>query len=559
MFGLMLTVLFSCRQGYEPYKTKPKLVIGIVIDQMRYDFLYRYWNKYGNGGFKRLLRQGYSCENTHYNYVPTYTGPGHAAIYTGCTPSVNGIVGNNWFEREDSFNMYCVYDSTATAVGTDNLEAGQMSSRNLLVTTITDELRMSNNQHSKVIGIALKDRAAILPAGHCANAAYWYDGKTGKWITSDVYWDSYKGSLPGWVNKFNDKKLPEKYLSQIWNTLLPIKTYIESTGDSMDFEEPLKGEGQKYPVFPHRLPGIKGNDYELLKTTPWGNTLTKDFAIEALKNERMGQGNYTDFLAVSFSSTDYIGHQFGPNSIEIEDTYLRLDKDIEDFLNFLDTYIGKDNALIFLTADHGVVPIPAYLDRIVIPSGNFNTATSQFDYRENGKAVSKNVLEYILDQKYGDGPWVSAYMNQQIYFNRELLAARHIKLEDIENETIAEIENWAGVSKVYLLRDTWKEGSRDAATYVANGYYPKRSGDLYIQLDPGWIEGGYVGGLRKGTTHGSSSTYDTHVPLIWYGWRIPPGNTSAPVEITDIAPTLAYFLRIQEPNGCTGNPINFRR
>ncbi len=535
---LLIAGLFSCkRKGYEPYKTKPKLVIGIVIDQMRYDFLYRYWNKYGNDGFKRLLKKGYSCENAHFNYVPTFTGPGHSAIYTGCTPAVNGIVANNWFERSHNFNMYCVYDSTVKAVGTSNSMAATMSPRNLLTTTITDELRLSDNQHSKVIGIAIKDRGAILPAGHSANAAYWYDGKYGKWVTSDYYMKA----LPDWVNQFNDKKLPEKYLSQPWNTLLPINTYTESTGDSMEFEVPLKGEN--YPVFPHNLPALKGSDYELLRTTPWGNTLTKDFAIEAIKSEKLGRGNYTDFLAISFSSTDYIGHQFGPNSIEIEDTYLRLDKDLGEFLDFIDNYIGKDNVLVFLTADHGVVPIPSYLTSLKIPSGNFQI---------NGNMDSLGLVEYHLDKIYGSGPWISAYTNQQIYFNHELIKDKHISLEEMETETVNYIESFKGVSKVFVLKDTRKEGSRDAATLIANGYYPKRSGDLYIQLEPGWIEG-----RNMGTTHGASYSYDTHVPLIWYGWHIHPGNTSAPVEITDIAPTIAYFLRIEAPNGCIGNPINF--
>ena len=346
-------------------------------------------------------------------------------------------------------------------------------------------------------------------------------------------------ALPDWVNQFNDKKLPAKYLSEKWNTLLPINTYTESTGDSMDFEEPYKGEN--YAAFPHDLPGLKGDNYDLVRATPWGNTLTKDFAIETLKAEKMGQGNYTDFLAVSFSSTDYVGHQFGPNSIETEDTYLRLDKDLEDFLNFIDTYIGKDNVLIFLTADHGVVPNPTYLASLKIPSGNFQI---------NGNMDSLGLVEYHLDKVFGTGPWISAYMNQQIYFNHALMDEKHIKPEDMEKEAVNYIETFKGVQKVHVLRDTWKEGPRDAATLIVNGYYPKRSGDLYIQLQPGWIEYG-----NKGTTHGASYSYDTHVPLIWYGWRICPGNTPAPVEITDIAPTLAYFLRIEAPNGCMGNVI----
>ncbi|MBI3883925.1 MAG: alkaline phosphatase family protein, partial [Sphingobacteriales bacterium] len=331
---------------------QPKLVVGLVIDQMRWDYLYRFNDLYTNDGFKRLLQQGFSCENTLIPYVPTYTAPGHTCIYTGSVPAIHGIVGNNWFDRTQNANMYCTEDSTVTTVGS-NTKAGKMSPGNLWTTTITDELRLSNNFKSRVVGIALKDRGAILPAGHSANAAYWYDDKAGKWITSS----HYIKQLPAWLDSFNAKALPDVYMQQDWNTLLPIEKYDLSSADNKPYEGNIKGENT--PTFPHKLSLIGNDKYEAFKTTPFANTYTFDLAKATIQNEKLGATNgITDFLAVSISSTDYIGHTFGPNSIEAEDTYLRLDRDIASFLQYLDGTIGKGNYLLFLTADHGVAHVP---------------------------------------------------------------------------------------------------------------------------------------------------------------------------------------------------------
>ncbi|MDX5348867.1 MAG: alkaline phosphatase family protein, partial [Hymenobacteraceae bacterium] len=276
---------------------RPKLVVGIVVDQMRYDFLYRYWDKYSDGGFKRLMREGFNFKNTHYNYAPTYTGPGHASIYTGTYPAIHGIVGNDWFVRGTDRNIYCTEDRGVTCIGADT-DAGKMSPANLLTTTVTDELRLATNQGAKVIGVCLKDRGSILPAGHAANAAYWYDGSTGNWISSSFYMKE----LPKWVEQFNKKKLPAQYLNQDWETLLPLKQYTESTPDENTYEGAFKG--QKKAVFPYKLKELRGNSYDLLRSTPFGNTFTKEFAIAAIEEEKMGKGNFTDFLTLSFSSTD---------------------------------------------------------------------------------------------------------------------------------------------------------------------------------------------------------------------------------------------------------------
>ena len=338
---LFISILISSAQAQQ----KPKIVIGIVVDQMRTDYISRYWNKFGEGGFKRLVKDGYNCRNTQYNYVPTFTGPGHASIYTGTTPSYHGIVANDWYDQKNRDTVYCVQDDSVRSIGGD-VEAGKMSPARLLTTTITDELHLSTQGKSKVIGVSLKDRGAILPAGRAANAAFWYDGKSGNWISSS--W--YMNELPKWASDFNDRKWPNEYLSKPWTTLLNIDRYTESDPDNNAYEATYLGEEK--PVFPHDLPSLRGKSFDLVRRTPFGNTLTKDFAIASIKGEDLGRDSITDFLCISFSATDYVGHQFGPMAIETEDTYLRLDRDLADLFQFLDNNFGKGKYLVFLTADH---------------------------------------------------------------------------------------------------------------------------------------------------------------------------------------------------------------
>ncbi|RDV11792.1 alkaline phosphatase family protein [Pontibacter diazotrophicus] len=513
---------------------RPKLVVGIVVDQMRYDYLYRYWDKYGNDGIKKLVTQGFNFKNNQYSYVPTYTGPGHASVYTGSVPAINGIIGNNWYERRQNKMVYCVEDETVNTVGSTST-AGKMSPANLLTTTITDELRLATNMGSKVVGIALKDRGAILPAGHLANTAYWFDSPSGNWITSTYY----REDLPQWVQEFNNQKYPDQYLSQPWNTLLPIAEYTESTADNTPWEETLPGE--QAPVFPHNIPAIRENDYELLRSIPAGNTITKDFALAALRGENLGKGTYTDFLAVSFSTIDYIGHKFGPNSIEAQDAMLRLDMELAELIAEVEDEVGKGEVLFFLTADHGAAQVPAFLQTMNIPSG---VATS---------GTIRDSTEAYLDKMYGSGEWVERYTNQQVYLNRALIDSKKLILADVQQRVASYVMRFEGVMRAVtasaLQGTSWNRGMM---ARVENGYNAQRSGDVIVLLQPGWFEG-Y--GSGKGTTHGSYSNYDTHVPLIWYGWNVNPGESSVPTEIADITPTIASWLHIQEPNGSVGRPL----
>ena len=516
------------------YPTKPKLVVGIVVDQMRYDFLYRYSEKYSSGGFKRLLKEGFSCRNNHYDYAPTVTAAGHAAIFTGSVPAINGIVGNDWFVQKTGKSIYCVEDTSVRTIGSDT-KAGMMSPKNLLVSTITDQLKIANNFQSKTIGIALKDRGAILPAGHTANAAYWFDSKNGDWISSSFYMND----LPKWVKDFNDLKMPKKYMAEGWNTLLPIEQYTESTPDNQVYEAKLSGE--KTPTFPHELAAQAGvNLLDIIKTTPFGNTLTKDFALAAIQNEDLGKGANTDFLTISFSSPDYIGHSFGPNSIETEDNYLRLDRDISDILTSLDNSFGKNNYLVFLTADHGIVDIPGYWQSQKLPS-------NVVDF---GSVMTS--LESALKTNFGQGDIIRFESNYQFYLNEKALKEKKIsytQVYEVVRETLLKREDIADVVDLHNLSSSTLPDYQK--NFIKNGYNPRRSGDIMFILNPS-----HFPGRNQGTTHGSFYRYDTHVPLIFYGWNVNNGETVKTTNISDISATLADLLNILEPNGSIGNIIS---
>jgi predicted AlkP superfamily pyrophosphatase or phosphodiesterase len=509
---------------------RPKLVVGIVIDQMRWDYLYRY-NRYAqNGGFKRMMGSGFSCENTFISYAPTITACGHASIYTGSVPAINGIAGNAWMDRITNEYVYCVEDKKVKTIGSTT-EAGLMSPANLLTTSICDELRLATNFKSKVIGVSLKDRGSILPAGHSANAAYWYDGKTGDWITSSYYMNK----LPKWVDDFNAKKLVNKYYEQGWNTLYPINTYEQSTEDAKAYEAKVFGTN----TFPYDLKKYVGKNYGQISATPHGNSFTAEFAKAAVINEGLGEDNITDFLAVSFSSTDYIGHSFGPNSIEEEDNFLRLDKELGELFDFLDAKVGKNKYLAFLSADHGVLQAPEFLTEHKIPSSRFDLGI-----------FSK--LNQLLKTQFGKDSLVENMYNYQVFLNRPAIEASHLNISEIKKIIIQNMKDLPGIARAFDIEDLMQVPlNSKIRDMLVNGYYPKRGGDIQLILQSQWIEGYSA----TGTTHGLWNPYDAHIPLLWYGWGIKPGNTSREVFITDIAPTLAALLKIQRPSGSVGNVI----
>ena len=384
-----LVLLLITSSFFSFAQKQPKLVVGIVIDQMRHDYLQRFEYQFGEDGFKRMMREGFEAKNNHYNYIPTYTAPGHASIYTGTTPRYHGIIANDWYSRVLDRSVYCVGDTLYNAVGGSAMN-GKISPRNLQVNTITDELKLSTNFQSKVVGVSIKDRGAVLPAGHTPNGAYWYDSRTGEFMTSDFYFEE----LPKWVEDFNNKRLANKYSDQVWNTIKPIESYKQSTADNVPYEGGFKGKDT--PTFPYDLAKLRTENgpYGMIRSTPFGNTLVLDMARAALKGEDLGQDGVMDFLAVSLSSTDYVGHNFGPNSIELEDTYIRLDKDLGEFLKFLDKEVGEGEYMVFLTADHGVVANPTFLVDHNLPGGYYSNDEAKGKF--TGLLEQLGTMESIL-------------------------------------------------------------------------------------------------------------------------------------------------------------------
>jgi hypothetical protein len=514
---------------------RPKLVIGLVVDQMRWDYLYRYYDRYQAGGFKRMLNEGFTCENTQIPYIPTVTAAGHTTIYTGSVPSIHGIAGNDFIVQATGKSMYCTDDSTVVGVGSTSA-AGKMSPRNLLASTVTDELRLATNFRSKVIGIALKDRGGILPGGHAANAAYWFDDATGNWITSTYY----MADLPAWVKTFNANKPAEKYLKQDWNTLYPINTYVQSAPDNSPRYEG-KFSGTEAPTFPVKTSELYKGRMGMIRSTPFGNSMTLDLARAAIESEALGKNVVTDFLAVSLSSTDYIGHQFGPNSVEVEDTYLRLDKDLAAFFTFLDAKVGKGNYTVFLSADHGAAHNPNFLTYHHIPAGIWN------------ETPARTGLNKMLEDKYKQKNLVLSFNNYQVNFNNAAISKENLSKEALKADCIEYLQTQPEIAYVVdMQRVQTATIPHDLRTRIQNGYSPERSGTIQIILKPGW----YSGHGQTGTTHGTWNPYDAHIPLVFMGWGIKHGSLSRETHMTDIAATIAQLLHIQAPNGNIGTAIS---
>ena len=536
LYTLLLIVASFTLQGFSQTtkSDKPKLVVGIVVDQMRNDYIERFWNHYGDDGFKRLVNQGFRFKNNHFNYVPTFTGPGHTSVYTGTSPMNHGIIGNNWFDKTSSEMVYCAGDTSVISVGTTDV-TGQMSPHRMLSTTIADENRLATQMRGKTIGVAIKDRGAILPAGHTANAAYWFHGKDeGRWISSTFYMDE----LPKWVVNFNNSGKASAYL-KTWDTLYPIDTYIESGNDLNDFERGFKGK--ETATFPYDVKKLKtdNDNFEILRSLAYGNDFTTDFAMAAVIGENLGQDYDTDFLTISYSSTDYIGHNFGVNSKEVQDAYIRLDKNIAELLNFLDNEVGKDNYLLFLTADHAAGEVPAYLESLKVPAGYFNANELQKD------------LEALVEKEYGDKKIIVNVYNDQIYFDYKLLNQLDVDTKQLQNTVADYLIGYKDIQRVYtrdqITKGAYTEGV-DAA--VKNGFNQKRSGDIAYVLSSN-----ISSYKHKGSTHGSSYSYDTHAALFFYGKGVKSGSSSRRSEIVDIAPTIAVMLGISFPSGTTGEPL----
>ena len=534
--GLIATQTFA--QKANPVKatdTKPKLVVGIVVDQMRWDYVNKFKSFFKTqNGFLKMMNQGASCNNNLISYLPTVTACGHTAVYTGSTPAIHGITGNSWYDNIQQRMVYCVEDNSVQAVGIENSSAGKMSPLNVWTTTIGDELKLATNFKSKVFGISLKDRGAIIPAGHAADGAFWYDSKSGNFISSTYYGKT----LPTWLTNYNNSKKVDSFYKLGWSLSLPVSVY-EANCDNDQNEYESKPFGKDVNGFPYNLISYIGKDYGKVSSTPYGNNLVLDIATQTLINEKMGLDDITDLLAVSFSSPDYIGHAFGPNSWETLDGYIKLDELLAQFFTTLDQQVGKDNYTVFLTADHAVAPIPGYAQKHKIPAG---TITDDGIKNELGKMLSAKGLNPKL---------ISAITEFNIYFNHNLMDSLQVTQDKLTSLITNYLEQKSNIIQVVESRKAaYAPLPQSIRERIVNGFNPQRSGDLMFIT-----KSGVVGGGNTGTGHGVFYNYDAHIPLLFYGKGIKKGQVNNVNYMTDIAPTITTLLGIQMPSGSIGKPI----
>jgi predicted AlkP superfamily pyrophosphatase or phosphodiesterase len=518
-----------------PTNSKPKLVVGIVVDQMRWDYVNRFKPFFTTQtGFVRFLNEGATCDNTLIPYVPTVTACGHTCVYTGSVPAVHGIVGNNWFDNVKQKSVYCVDDASVQTVGSSNNASGQMSPVNVWSNTIGDELKLATNFQSKVIGISIKDRGAIIPAGHAADAAYWYDSKSGNFITSTYY----TKQLPSWVTTYNESHRVDSLYAKGWNLSLANAVYTANCdNDENVYESTPFGKDAKH--FPYDLKQFIGKDYSKISTTPWGNTLVIDMAQKAIEAEKLGADNITDLLAVSFSSPDYIGHSFGPNSWETLDGYVKLDQQLSDFFTYLDTHVGKGNYTVFLTADHAIAPIPAFAKKHQIPAENYDDGSVKNDI--NTALTAAGISTKVINQ-------VSEY---NVYFNHTIMDSLKVTSDQLTHVIQTALEKKSSVLQVVVNRNA--ASAPLPASFrekIVNGFTPQRSGDLMVVT-----KSGVVDGYPTGTSHGVLYNYDAHIPFLMYGAGIQHVTVNTPTYMTDIAPTITTLLGIQMPSGSIGTPV----
>ncbi|MBQ8948610.1 MAG: alkaline phosphatase family protein [Prevotella sp.] len=497
-FLMVLLVLCSTigAQAETKFNERPKLVVGIVVDQMRWDYLGRYYDQFQTDGFRRLIDEGYSCDNCLINYLPTVTAIGHTSAYTGTTPAFHGICGNDFFIDDEK--AYCCGDSTVMPVGTDNNKRGKMSPRNLLSTTIGDQLRMHTDFRSKVVGVSYKDRAAILPAGRSANGAYWLDTDNGQFITSTYYRDE----LPDWAKAYNQQLKKNKELQKV--------------GKRVGF----------YPLCGH---------------------ITADMAIAAMKGEQLGQGEATDMLCISFSQTDVIGHEWSTRGEHTDEAYLELDRDIAKLLKAFDEQVGKGNYIVFLTADHGAAHNFQWMEDHKMAGGA---------WRVKEDVMGSGLKAYLRDKLGADLSIINGINSYRVYLNHGRIAKLGLELSKVKE---ALIDYARQMPHVQFVMDFEKVNTWSVPDVIRSrallGYHPHRSGDLLLVLEAGWYEFWTGGSSPVGTTHGEWNPYDAHIPLLFYGWKVEHGSTSREVHITDIAPTICQKLHIQQPNACVGEAI----
>jgi len=535
---LMFSLIIMGQGAYLP-PDKPRLVIGIVVEQLRYDKLEKFRDRFSENGIKRLINEGTSFRSASFDYMLTQSSSGYSTIATGTEPAYHGITSDSWYVPLKDELIYCTSDVTVNPVG-GSYESGLHSPVNLQASTFTDELKMATGGKAKVFAVGIREQSAIFSAGHSADGAFWFDNTTGTWMSSTYYMQS----LPPWVNDFNAMRYPETLLNSSWNLLRPPADYEDCLPDSNKFETGFNGLNY-FPYDLKKLSQAEGKNrtrtFSLLRETPFSDSFTTNFAIKLIEDEGLGKDDITDFLAICYSSTDYIGHRFGPSSVETGDAILRLDKDIETLLMYLNDKLGKKNVLIYFTSAHGISEIPEVMQATRIPASYF----------KQNQALQ--LLRSYLNAVYGEGDWVKGYSEKQIFLNRTLIEDARIQLEDIQKKVARFLVQFTGVAAAYPYSAfEANDFGNGHLRKIINNFSPQRSGDVIVALNPGWVE------KEEGqlTNHNSPYEYDSHVPLIWYGWTVNRASVARKVNMTDIAPTLSSLCKVPYPNACSGEPMS---
>jgi len=535
---------------------RPRLVLLIAVDQFRYDYLERFGDLFVANGLRRLMRDGASWVDANYDHMPTYTAPGHGTMMTGAYPAESGIIANEWPDRLTGKKVSSVSDDSVKLLGGNPNDAAA-SPRRLKTSTLGDELRLATNDRSKVIGISVKDRSAILPAGGHANAAYWFSG--GRMVSSTYYFPQ----LPVWVTTFNSARPADKYFGAKWERLLPENEYLKHTGTDSPPWENIGGAAGDTNAFPHIITGGTGGPgiafYGALDYSPFTNDLLVSFAQQALVNEQLGQDDDTDILSVSFSANDYVGHRYGPYSQEVMDVSLRVDRQIATLLDSVQARVGLANTIVVFTADHGVAPIPEHAAALGLGGARLNavdvvtTIRSAISARYNSRSKSPDpTADYIY--KYDDnGTLRDAFINGNLYFNYAALKRDGVSLDEIAQLAGDAALTIPGIAR-YFTRAQLQRGATSITDPIErralHGFYPARSGDLVIVTEPFKYLGDSIP-----ATHGSPYSYDTHVPMIIMGSALNPGRYFEAASPADIAPTIAALLGIQAPSNVTGRVL----
>ncbi len=525
--------LFLFAQGHTTVSSAaPRLIVGLVVENMHPDYIERYWDKFGESGFRRLYSGGFICANNHVNNLIQRPTVGMATLFTGTTPSHHGIVNDNWIDRLTNKETDCTFDPLFTTIGSDS-KSGARSAIRLMTPTLGDRLKLVTKGRSRVFSIAMNDYAAIFSAGHAADGAFWLDEKSGKMISSSYYMDKY----PVWASEFNNFNLADKYLGYTWQTLTDQIAYTESIESASLHESGFLGKYNNFPYDLNKLKKETGGTYAILKSTPFANTYLKDFALQLIPKEQLGYDFIPDLLTIVFSSMDKEGGNFGPFSVEMEDTYLRLDKEIAELLKYIENGYGTENVLIFLTSTSSVSYHADYLKE------KYRMNTGIFDPES-----SVALLKSFLNIKYGEGAWIEKFGNQQLYLNHELVAKKKINLREMQAETARFLNQFEGIAYAKAAAEIESDnflGGPLAA--FQNNFYIKRSGDVMIRYEEGW--------LPKDKYKAVDYTDNNQVPLVWYGAGIKKGTSLKRTDAADVVPTVCALLGIVPPSGATGSVI----